>query len=323
LRGRRDKAGRQAGAPPLDPVTRSVPSHVTRSVHSHVTPRLPFLLSRANPVMDSPTTYDRPTAQTRPAARSLAQMAQAGLIIEDEGRTRLGDEFRICASRLNGAIKTTLQAGEKNANTLLVTSTKPAEGKSFSSLNLSAALAQTAARPVVLIDADLKPGSLSELVGLRMVPGLFDLAADPQIRPADLAVATPVPGLSILPIGIPPAFADFEARRRPLMEVVDQLSIAMPDCTLVFDAGPLLSTSDPSVLAPSVGQIVMIVEASRTQRPELEAALELIKGANKVMLMLNKVSGRQRSSFGSYSYYGDYYARPNAPPPAPTGGGPS
>jgi hypothetical protein len=30
-------APKQAGAPPLDPVTRSVHSHVTRSVHSHVT----------------------------------------------------------------------------------------------------------------------------------------------------------------------------------------------------------------------------------------------------------------------------------------------
>jgi hypothetical protein len=34
------------------------------------------------------------------------------------------------------------------------------------------------------------------------------------------------------------------------------------------------------------------------------------------MLMLNKVAGRHRSSFGAYSYYGDYYARPNAPPPS-------
>ena len=271
--------------------------------------------------MDSPSTYDRPTALTRPGPRSLAQMAQAGLIIEDEGRTRLGDEFRICASRLNGIIKTTIQSGERNGNTLLITSTKPAEGKSFSSVNLAASLAQTAARPVVLIDSDLKPGCLSELVGLRLQPGLFDLAADPQIRPADLAVATPVPGLSIIPIGIPPTFADFEARRRPLMEVVDQLALALPDCTLVFDAGPLLSTSDPSVLAPSVGQIVMVVEASRTQRLELEAALELVRGAHKVVLMLNKVSGRQRSSFGSYSYYGDYYARPNPPPPAPNTSG--
>jgi receptor protein-tyrosine kinase len=265
--------------------------------------------------MDSPTTYERPTALTRPSPRTIAQMTQAGLIVEDEGRTRLGDEFRICASRLNGIIKATLQAGERNANTVLITSTKPAEGKSFSSVNLAASLAQTAARPVVIIDADLKPGCLSELVGLRLQPGLFDFAADPQIHPADLAVPTPVPGLSIIPIGIPPSFADFEQRRRPLMEVVDLLSVAMPDATLVLDAGPLLSTSDPSVLAPSVGQIVMVVEASRTQRLELEAALELIRGAHKVMLMLNKVAGRQRSSFGSYSYYGDYYARPNAPPP--------
>jgi receptor protein-tyrosine kinase len=265
--------------------------------------------------MDSPSTYERPTAMTRPNPRTAAQMAQAGLIIEDEGRTRLGDEFRICAGRLNGVIKQTILAGDRNANTVLVTSTKPAEGKSFSSLNLAAALAQTAARPVVLIDADLKPGCLSELVGLRLQPGLFDYSADPQIRPADLAVETPVPGLSIIPIGIPPSFADFEMRRRPLMEVVDQLAVALPEATIVLDAGPLLSTSDPSVLAPSVGQIVMVVEASRTQRLELEAALELIRGAHKVMLMLNKVSGRQRSAFGSYSYYGDYYARPNPPPP--------
>jgi len=100
--------------------------------------------------------------------------------------------------------------------------------------------------------------------------------------------------------------------------VVDALSAALSDCTLVLDTGPLLSTSDPSVLAPSVAQIVMIVESGRTQKPELEAALDLIRGAPKVLLMLNKVSGRQRSSFGAYSYYGDYYARPNAPPPAPT-----
>ena len=167
----------------------------------------------------------------------------------------------------------------------------------------------------MLIDVDLKPGCLTELVGLKMQPGLFDLAADATLHPADLIVATPVSGLSIMPIGVPPAFADLEQRRRPLVEVLELMAAAMPDATLVLDAGPLLSTSDPSVLAPSVGQIVMVVEARQTQRQELEAALDLIRGAQKVMLMLNKVSGRQRSTFGSYSYYGDYYARPNVPPP--------
>jgi receptor protein-tyrosine kinase len=267
--------------------------------------------------MDNPGIYMRENPLPRPLPRTMAQLEQAGLIIEDEGRTRLGDEFRICASRLNGAIKSTLKAAERNANTLLVTSTKPAEGKSFSSVNLAAALSQTAPRSVVLVDVDLKPGCLSELVGLKAQPGLFDLAADPTLHPADLLVGTPLAGLFILPIGVPPTTADLERRRRPLVDVVDLLSASLPDQTLVLDTGPLLSTSDPSVLAPAVGQIVMVVEASQTQRSELEAALDLIRGAQKIMLMLNKVSGRQRSSFGAYSYYGDYYARPNAPPPKP------
>jgi receptor protein-tyrosine kinase len=262
------------------------------------------------------TIGDRSGAHARPAPRTIADLAQAGLILEDEGRTRLGDEFRICASRLHSAIKASILSGERNGNALMVTSTKPAEGKSFSSLNLAAALAQTAQRPVVLVDADLKPGSLSELMGLKRQPGVFDMVSDASIRPAELVVATPLPGLSILPIGMPAMQTDLDHRRRPLVEVVDALCAGLAECTLVIDTGPLLSTSDPSVLAPSVAQIVMVVESGRTQRPELEAALELIRGNPKVMLMLNKVSGRQRSAFGAYSYYGDYYARPNAPPPS-------
>jgi Mrp family chromosome partitioning ATPase len=260
--------------------------------------------------MDTVTPQPERAVNARPAPRTIAELAQAGLIIEDEGRTRLGDEFRICASRLHSAIKASILSGERNGNTLLVTS------KSFSSLNLAAALAQTAQRPVVLVDADLKPGCLSELMGLKRQPGLFDMVSDTGIRPGELVVATPLPGLSILPIGMPAMQTDLDHRRRPLVEVVDALSAGLPDCTLVIDTGPLLSTSDPSVLAPSVSQIVMVVEAGRTQQPELEAALELIRGNARVMLMLNKVSGRQRSSFGAYSYYGDYYARPNAPPPS-------
>jgi hypothetical protein len=69
------------------------------------------------------------------------------------------------------------------------------------------------------------------------------------------------------------------------------------------------------VLAPSVAQIVMVVEAGKTQRAELDAALDLIRSSPRIMLMLNKVAGRNTASFGAYSYSGDYYAQPNLPPP--------
>ena len=111
----------------------------------------------SSPIIDA----GRSAIGPRPAPRTIVDLEAAGLIIEDEGRTRLGDEFRIAASRLHSAIKASILSGERNGNTLLVTSTKPAEGKSFSALNLAASLAQTAQRPVVLVDADLKPGSVS------------------------------------------------------------------------------------------------------------------------------------------------------------------
>jgi receptor protein-tyrosine kinase len=239
-----------------------------------------------------------------PAPCSLGHLANAGLIIEDGRRTRLGDEFRICASRLSMALDATAAAGKRNANAVLITSTRPAEGKSFAAINLCAALAGTAARPVILIDADAKLGCLTDRLGLQSQPGLLDLVTDSYLSTLALPIGTPVPGLSVIPIGIPPQPKETLARRRPLTEIVHQLAADLAASTLVFDAGPLLSTSDPSVLAPAVGHIVMVVEAGRTQRPELDAALELLGGDANILLLLNKVVGRQRAAFGLYSYYG-------------------
>jgi receptor protein-tyrosine kinase len=252
--------------------------------------------------------------------RTLTDLARAGLIIESQGRTRLGDEFRIAASRLQSVIKASVASGEKGGNLLLITSTRPAEGKSFSSINLAAALTQTSSRHVLLVDADSKPRCLSELLGIHRAPGLLDLAADFSIPPESLVVPTALPKLSVLPLGNAMAVSDgmpssSDDRSQPLAAAAELLSRSFPQITIVLDTGPLLSTSDPSVLAPSVAQIVMVVEAGKTQRAELDAALDLIRSSPRIMLMLNKVAGRNTASFGAYSYSGDYYAQPNLPPP--------
>ena len=256
-----------------------------------------------------------PHMLTESTPRTLADMARAGLIIETEGRTRLGDEFRIAASRLHSVVKGSIAAGERCGNTVLITSTRPAEGKSFAALNIAASLARTGSRPVLLVDADAKVRCLSELIGLAGTPGLLDLAADDAIDPERLVVGTPVPGLSILPLGDPQAGLEPGERSQPLPSAAELLSRRFAGSTVVIDTGPLLATSDPSVLAPVVSQVMMVVEAGRTQRSELEAALEMVKACPKVVLLLNKQAGRNRSSFGAYSYTGEYYAKPNAPPP--------
>jgi receptor protein-tyrosine kinase len=250
-----------------------------------------------------------------PAPRTIADMARAGLIIETEGRTRLGDEFRIAAARLHTVVKGSVAANERCGNMVLITSTRPAEGKSFCAVNMAASLARTGSRSVLLVDADAKVRCLSELLGLQGCPGLLDLAADSDIAPERLVVATPVPGLFVLPLGDTLAGLEPGERSQPLPAAAEQLSRRFASSTVVIDTGPLLATSDPSVLAPVASQSMMVIESGRTQRSELEAALEMIKACPKVVMLLNKQASRARSSFGAYSYTGDYYAKPNAPPP--------
>ena len=72
---------------------------------------------------------------------------------------------------------------------------------------------------------------------------------------------------------------------------------------MILDAAPCLSTSDPAALAPVVGQILFVVEAERTQRDEVEAALDLIQACPLIMLLLNKVQMSTRYTFGAYSNY--------------------
>ena len=249
------------------------------------------------------------------ASCTMDDMARAGLIIETDGRTRLGDEFRIAASRLQTVVKASLASGERCGNLVLVTSTRPAEGKSFAALNMAAALARTGSRTVLLIDADAKIKCLTELLALSGKPGLLDYAADRTLQPEHMVAATPVQKMFILPLGDPRSGLIVGEGSQSLPTAIEELSRQFSESTLVIDTGPLLATSDPSVLAPVVSQILMVVEAGRTQRNELDAALEMIKACPKVVLLLNKQAGRKRSSFGAYSYTGDYYAKPNTPPP--------
>ena len=89
--------------------------------------------------------------------------------------------------------------------------------------------------------------------------------------------------------------------------MVERLARQFRDHLIILDASPCLATSDPTVLAPLVRQIVMVVEAGRTHRAELLAALDMLKGCPNIALLLNKASLGTPHTFGAYHYQGKYY----------------
>ena len=237
-------------------------------------------------------------------AIGMEALERAGMTVARAGRTRVSEEFRVVVGRVLRAAWGT-DEGDQCQNVLMVTSARPGEGKSFTALNLAGSIAQHGTDKVLLVDVDGKPRSLSVLLGASAMPGFLDLVADPKLDPAGMALRTAVPNLSVLPIGTRRA-EGAPAGGRAAAPVIERLGRVFPDHLVVLDAPPCLSTSDPHTIAPHVGQIVMVVEAQRTQRNEVEAALDLVRACPSITMMLNKVKMATDHSFGTYDYYGSY-----------------
>lgn len=233
---------------------------------------------------------------------SAAVLAKAGLIVTESGRTRAAEELRIVQQQVLRAAFASPQSGRRDTNLLMVTSARPQEGKSFTALNLAASLARDAEQSVTLIDADPKPGCLSDALGAGRLPGLVDLVLDPVREFAPLLLGTIFPRLTFLPIGLNRQASAEALASRQMARLLTGLSSRFPDRLFILDAAPCLSTSDASALAPLVGQTVFVVEAERTQRTEVEAALDLIEPCRAITLLLNKLRTSTRHTFGAYAY---------------------
>ena len=235
----------------------------------------------------------------------LKTLEEAGLVVGRSTRTRISEEFRIAVARIAQMAEVGTPDGTRNP-VILVTSARPGEGKTFTTLNLAAVLAQNGPRRVVLVDTDFKQGSLSDLLKLSTCRGLFDLMDGAVSDPRTLTLTTEVRGLSVLPSGTYLTEAVGTGFSGPLGAKVAAVAAAFPDALVVLDAPPCLSTSDPSTLAAVAGQVLLVVEAGRTQRSEVEAALDFVRACPNITLLLNKVRQTNRRTFGSYDYLSSY-----------------
>ena len=116
-------------------------------------------------------------------------------------------------SEVFSALRTNLQFMNRlgKAQTMLITSTVQAEGKSWVSANLATAFAQTG-RKVVIVDADMRKPRQHKIFSLKMCPGLSnylsevnELGRREKFSYMDCIQKTEVENLSLLPSGnIPP-----------------------------------------------------------------------------------------------------------------------
>ena len=232
------------------------------------------------------------------------KLKQAGMVTPDMERSQIAEEFRHIKRPLllnafgEGALPT------DNRNLIMVTSARPSEGKTFTTINLALSIALERDLTVLLVDADVAKPSVARVLNYPGTAGLVDYLADHDRALADLILQTSLPKLRILPSGRRHAHSTELLASEGMTQLVRELAQRYPDRVVLFDSPPLLATSEAAVLAGLMGQVVMVVEAGKTKREELNDALSLLNTNQYVGLVLNKSS----KPFGADYYYGGYQA---------------
>lgn len=209
------------------------------------------------------------------------------------------------------SLRTALQFSTPNGApaVLLVTSSRPAEGKSTTAYATAANLARVGRR-VLLIDGDLRNPSMHRIIGVENDAGMSNiLSGDGDL--VTLAKPTDQPGLDFIPCGpLPPNPAELwggDRLRRTLEEAKSTYH------HIVIDGPPVLGFADAPILAAAVEGTLFAVEAKGTRRAQARGALRRLKVGNAHILgvVLTKFNTRT-VQYGGYDYAYDYHYGPGS-----------
>lgn len=230
--------------------------------------------------------------------------ARKPLLTQADGHSQRSESFR--------QLRTNLQFANigGSANSVLVTSSLPGEGKSTTATNLAISMAQ-AGQTVCLIDADLRRPMVGDYLGLDRTAGLTTALVG-QMDVNDLLQPWGEDNLYVLTSGqIPPNPSELLGSER-MQQLIHGLEEAFD--AVIIDAPPLLPVTDAAVLAQSVGGVLLVVGVQKLKQQDLEKsskALELVD-ANVLGVVMNLLPTRGPDAY-SYSYYAASESSTDAP----------
>jgi len=187
---------------------------------------------------------------------------------------------------------------------VLVSSAGPLEGKSMTSANLAATMAQSGAS-TLLIDCDLRKPTVHKNFKVPRDKGLSNLLVG-ACGFDEAVVKTAIPNLHILPCGsIPPNPSELlgSSRMLKLLEVLRKKFNR-----IILDSPPLTAVTDAVVLSKVADGVIMVVRAGDTPREIVKNGLHQLKAMNARILgvVLNGVN-MNREGYYYYQYYYYYY----------------
>lgn len=238
---------------------------------------------------------------SRYAEIDFDHLSKEGLIIPNDERTRLKEEYRHIKRPLLKKVTGSPEKQRNHRNIIMVTSARPGEGKTFNAINLALSIAEERNHRVLLIDADVLKSTVSKKLGIEEGVGLVDYLTGDSSTLGELMYKTNIPQFTFVQAGKRHHLTTELLASKRMEQLIHELATRYADRIIVIDSPPLLSTTEASVLAQLAGQVVLVVAEGSTSHAEVKKSLSLMGANVDVGVILNK----SHHADGGYGYY--YY----------------
>ncbi|MFN4091461.1 MAG: GumC family protein [Brevundimonas sp.] len=235
----------------------------------------------------------------------LPVLGVAPLLNKEEAPLVALADIRSAFAEAYYSLRTALQFSTQNGApvSLLVTSSRPAEGKSTTALAIALNFARVGKR-VLLVDGDLRNPSLHRTLALANTQGLSNLlSGHDDLR--GLVIESGHKGLSFLPCGpLPPSPAELWGSDR--LSWFIRKAVGEFD-HVIIDGPPVLGFADAPLLASATEGTVFVVESRFTKRSQARGSIRrmMIGKARILGVVLTKFNAKE-ASYGGYDYAYDY-----------------
>lgn len=218
---------------------------------------------------------------------------------------------RLAVSEAYRSLRTALLlSSTKTIKTVTITSAEPSEGKTSTTVNLAAVLAQMERR-VLVLDCDLRRPRMHKVFGLSNAVGIVNHLAKQEDIEGQI-LATPVPNLWVCPSGpIPPNPSELlasERMRNLLMDLERRFDF------VVIDTPPILPVIDAAIVGQLVDGVVICARAGVLVRDHARACRDRLNlgGIHLFGTVMNRFNAKAGSSYARRYYYADSYEEDDA-----------
>jgi capsular exopolysaccharide synthesis family protein len=220
---------------------------------------------------------------------------QPDLITHENTRSHTAEAFRTLRTALAFSIP-----GER-ISSVVISSTLPGEGKSFSATNIAITHAQTGKR-TLLVDADMRKPRLHAVFNRAGKQGLSTLLQDDTLDPKTLIATTVVPNMDFLPCGQipqnPAELLESDGFTRLVTTLREHYDF------IIFDSPPGFSLVDSLVIAKHTDGLILIAKSFQTPKAAAEQYTTRLHEAG--VRLLGVVLNTMDAPHTGY-YYGGYY----------------